>query len=151
MYVLSDAGQGLRIDPANFKEPSTVNGRAVMRLDDDQQVVCYEISVNDQEEFIVAVTRGGWASAHPMFRVNTVKGSGKGVSCMKVHQGDSILAAALSKGAQGYGVKVVTSNGTEHSIRHTTLKNCNLRGKTGEQYLTRDSFIGWNKKPVEVT
>jgi len=151
LLVVSDEGNALRINPSAFSEPSTVNGRKVMRLDDGQKVIAYTMVEDEDEDHVVVITRMGFGTAFLSKYVKEVKGAGKGVRCINMTStpGDSVLAAGVSSGTQGGGVTVVTSKGTEESYRHTSLKVV-PRGKMGEQLKSRVTFVSVIKEVVEL-
>lgn len=148
LVVVSDTGQGLRIDPTTFSEPSTVNGRRVIRLEEGQRVVGYDIVTDGEEDHIVLVTRDAFVLTFKSRYVRQVKAAGKGVHCMIVGPGDSILAMGVSSGTQGGGVTVVTSNGAEESYRHTSLRVTGSR-KRGVKKKSTVTFVSTLKDVVE--
>lgn len=150
LLVVTDAGNGLRVDPNTFSEPSTVNGRRIIRLDEGQSVAGYSMVTDPDEDHVVLVTRQGFATTFKSSLVKEVKGSGKGVRCIVLRdkKRDSVIAVGVSSGTQGGGVTVVTSKGSEESYRHTSLTPTR-RGTVGEQVKSRVHFVEFKKEVVE--
>lgn len=145
--VIADNGKGFLIDHAGYSEPSTVTGRKIMRLEDNENVVAYDLVHDLEEDHIVVITRGARAIAFRAKYLSEVRSAAKGVKCITLMSGDSVLVGGVTTGAQG-SLTVVTSNGAEKALRHTTV-GVTTRGGVGKELLSRDSFVSYLKETVE--
>jgi DNA gyrase/topoisomerase IV subunit A len=105
---------------------------------DDAVVACY---VSCGAEYASIATEGGRALCFPVAQVNVVRGASKGVTAIKLHTGDRVLAFELTIRAFE-GAAVRTRQGREEVARPS--KHLGRRGGKGSVVLKRDRFVSWD-------
>lgn len=146
--IVTNDGKGLRISYEAFREPSNTKGRKSFKLNPGKTLVCVTPLTDETQDHVVILTRGSRALAFKSKYVPVVKKASKGVKCMTMLTDDEVIAAGVTQGSQG-SLIVETSQGTQKSIRHTTI-GVKTRGGVGKSLMVRDNFISCPKSVEEL-
>jgi DNA gyrase/topoisomerase IV subunit A len=141
--ALTLLGRVLRFPLAAHAEPSTKNGRKLVRLDDGDAV--FAVLPSRAGDRVSAATRGGRAIVFAAEEVGVLKAAGKGVTGIKLRDGDAVMAFGLFGTAEG-GVDVVTSRGRELCVSERVL-GLSHRGAKGNVILQVGSIETWRRGP----
>jgi DNA gyrase subunit A len=104
------SGRGLRFCLSGLLDPSTRNGRKYARVDDGDPIIAVQTTAGADE--LLVVSRDGQALALPVEEVNLVRGPGRGVTLIKLKEGDVVIGAAVVKGGVG-GLLIQPARGGE--------------------------------------
>ena len=141
--ALTQQGRVLRFPLSLHEEPSTRNGRKVMRLDEGDAV--FSVLVCRPGDRVSIATRGGRAMVFLADDVSILKAAGKGVTGIKLRDGDQVMAFALSPDANG-GVDVVTNRKREVHVSERAF-GLSTRGSRGCVVLQVGSIDEWKRSP----
>lgn len=145
---ISESGQSVRFSLDRFEEPSNVNGRMYMRLDDGDGVV--NVEVCDGTEMVALASHEGRGLMFPVREVSHVKGAAKGVKAISLEGDDTVLDFALSSERLD-GLEVETNQGRRTFIRRTKSKfEPTSRGNKGRYVIRRGHLIRSYRPPVEI-
>ena len=135
-------GRGLRASLVHFQEPSTKAGRKFCKVSGSDSVVAAYGS--NATEWASIATHKGRMLVYPVSEINTVRSAGKGVTAIKLNEGDTVLAFELTTDKFG-GATVVTSQGREDTARAS--KHLGKRADKGSVILRRGHFAEWVREP----
>jgi DNA gyrase subunit A len=140
--AMSRGGRVLRFPLATHEEPSTKNGRRYARLDEGDRI--FAVLPSQGDERVSVASRKGRAMVFPVGEIPVLRAAGKGVTGIKLHEGDTLLAFDLAA-APDQGVLVVTEQGREV---HVTEREFDLseRGNVGRVLLKRGSLTEWRNR-----
>ena len=125
LAVTSD-GFALRFGLASFVEPSTRSGRRFARPSATSSIL--GVSVIHGTETIIAVTEACRAMICPAQEINYLSGPGKGVTLIRLGQGDRVLGYKPSNGDRDLMV-VVTNRGAKKTISTAKYKTVGRGGR----------------------
>lgn len=146
IVAASDAGQILRMGVENFSEPSTVVGRAYMKLGKGEQVLRVEPSAGDEN--VCLASGNGNVLIFPVNQISVMKNAAKGVIAMRLDKGDRVAGFTLSDAAR-QGLEVETSRGRTEIVRTTKFEVSN-RGNKGRSIIKRGSIARVIYETVEI-
>jgi len=144
--VTSD-GQSLRIALENYGEPSTVSGRAFMKVAKGEQLL--RVEPTSGSENVCLATKDGYCLIFPVGQIPIMKNAAKGVIAMRLNAGDEIIGFALSEAAR-QGLEVETTRGRSEIIRPTKFPVAN-RGNKGRLIIKRGGIKRVVYPVVEIT
>lgn len=130
--AITRAGKGLRFPLDVHKEKSTKSGRRFIRLDDafkDDAVVRVQVLAGD--EHVALVTEEARALVFKATSLNLLRGSGKGVTAIKLQDEDRVLDFALGR-SKTEGLAIKTSRGREVHVCPDTYNETSRGGKGTE-------------------
>ncbi|TDI74674.1 MAG: DNA topoisomerase IV subunit A [Bacteroidetes bacterium] len=133
--AVSSEGYCLRVSVSNFAEPSTKNGRQVMRTSGSGSVIA--VYPASGVENLCLATEKGFVLVFPVRQIPVVKSAAKGVIAMRLSAGDRVVGYALSASAR-QGLEVETSRGRREIVRPTKFPVSN-RGNKGKSIISRGS------------
>ena len=139
--AVSRGGRGLRFQLATHAPVSTRSGRRYMRSAEGVAAVY----LTRGGEYATLATEGGNCLAYPVEELKIVRGSGKGITAIKLGQDDRLLAFELHT-RPGEGARVLTTNGREETARHTKFGG--KRGARGRNVIRRGGFTTWIQGPT---
>lgn len=113
-------------------KPSTKSGRTLSKDEGFVEV----LDLSDDDLHLTVISKEGRVLS---FHVNEI--NPKVDRAMIMSQKDEVVAITLSSGARGGSVKVRTSRGGIHEIRHTS-HGVSKKGRIGTLVLKRDKFKG---------
>ncbi len=146
--ALSESGQSIRFSLDSYEEPSTVNGRLFMRLDDDDTIV--NVEQCDGTELVAVASRNGRGLMFPVREISHVKGPAKGVRAMSLDKNDTLLDFTLARERLD-GLEVETNQGRREIIRATKSKFApTSRGNKGRLIILRGHLIRSHRPPLEI-
>lgn len=137
VVAMSRGGRTLQLPLGLFAEPSTRNGRTVMRLAGGKlpgtkvadRVVA--ACVSDGSELVSLATRQGRALIYPVEETKALSGPGKGVLAIKLAKGDHVVGFALATHRMD-GLDVETNRGRREVIRSNKFSVASRAGKGRE-------------------
>jgi DNA gyrase subunit A len=132
-------GRALAFPLAAHEEPSTKNGRRYARLDEGDKV--FGVRIFQGGERVCVASRQGRAMCFDVGELPILRAAGKGVTGIKLHEGDTLLAMALSLDPTR-GVRVVTEQGKEYNVCEKEFK-LSSRGAIGRVLLKRGVLTEW--------
>ncbi|TVR03309.1 MAG: DNA topoisomerase IV subunit A [Deltaproteobacteria bacterium] len=147
IIALSRGGRCLRLAVSTFEEPSTVQGRLLMRLDDrvpHDAVVA--VRPTDGAEAVSLATQKGRCLIFPVDEVKILSGAGKGVTAIKLQNDDHVLGFVLTTERMG-GLEVETNRGRTEVVRPNKF-GVSGRGNRGREII-RLGYIARIHEPVE--
>lgn len=148
MLAITERGQGVRLGLESYEEPSTVRGRAYMRLDDGDSVVNVEPCRGD--EIVAMASREGRGLTFYAHELSYYKGAAKGVRAMALDKGDSVLDFTLVH-SEYDGLEVETSRGARQTVRASLAKfSPASRGNRGRWIIQRGHVIRSHRPAVEI-
>ena len=98
------------------------------------------VYVSDGTETLSIASVQGRGICFPAEEVKIIRGSGKGVTGIKLRPSDRVMAFELTQG-KFEGALVTTSTGREETIRPS--KFAGRRGGRGRVVLKRGTFVNW--------
>jgi DNA gyrase subunit A len=134
-------GRGQRFPLSLHATPSTRNGRRYLRS--TRGVLAVYVARDDH--YISLATKGGNCLAYPVEELNIRAGAGKGVSAIKLSEGDEVLAFEVVSRALS-GATVITTNGREETARYSKFGA--RRGARGRAVIRRGGFATWVQRPI---
>jgi len=133
--VTSD-GQTLRMGLEKLGEPSTVAGRAFMKIASGEALLRVEPSSG--AENLCLATREGNCLIFPAGQIPVMKNAAKGVIAIRLNSGDSVIGFTLSAAAR-QGLEVETNRGRTEIVRPTKFPIAN-RGNKGRLIIKRGAI-----------
>ncbi len=134
--AVSSDGYSLRFGLAPFVEPSTRAGRRFARPSEGAEIV--GVAKVTGTEILIAATAQGRGILCQADEVNYLSGPGKGVTLIKLAEGDRVLGFIASTGDRDL-LTVETSRGAEQTIS-TGKYEVTGRGGKGRALLQRGQF-----------
>lgn len=148
MLAISDNGLGVRFAIESYLEPSTVRGRACMKLGKGALMVNCEPCRGD--EIVAIATRGGRAMTFMAKDIASYKGVAKGVKAIALEKKDTVLDFTLTTDPYE-GLDVETNRGTRYVIRASLSKFSPIaRGNRGQSVIRKGHLIRSHRPAVEV-
>ncbi len=144
--AITRMGKGLRFPLELHRERSTKTGRRFIRLSgkDDGVVAVYPCT---HDASVSLATVGGRALLFPVSDLNVLKGSGKGVTAIKLDN-DTVMAFRLVQGKND-GLKVVTNRGRQVVINARTYHS-SRRGGKGTEVIRRGKISLLEMDPIVI-
>lgn len=136
-------GRGLRIALDGFVEPSTRSGRRYMKVDDAGDGVLV-VWLSAGTEIMSLASEGGNMLAYPIAELPVVKAAGRGITAMKLNEGDTVFAFELAR-TPAEGALVKTPQGREEIARLSKFGG--KRGDKGGVVIKRGGFVEWVRTP----
>lgn len=93
LFLATSEGRGYRMSLETFAEPSTRAGRKFAKPPAGVEVV--KVSLAQGSEALMCVSRNGRAALFPLEEVNFLNGASKGVTLIKLEEGDRLLTARV--------------------------------------------------------
>ncbi len=137
-------GRVLRFPLATHEDPSTRNGRRFCRVNPGDAV--FTVLPCDGTERVAVASSLGRAMLFRAAEVPILKASGKGVTGIKLRDGDGVMAVELATTSLA-GPEVSTSFGRELVVRERKF-GISKRGARGKVVLQRGSIDEWRRKAV---
>jgi DNA gyrase subunit A len=139
-------GRAMRFPLAGHEEVSTKNGRRYARLDEQDRV--YAVLPSPGADRVSVATRKGRAMVFPTAEIPVLRAAGKGVTGIKLHEGDTLLAFDLVTDPT-QGVLVVTEMGRDVLVSEDEF-GLSERGAVGKVVLKRGSLVEWKNRRAVV-
>jgi DNA gyrase subunit A len=140
-------GKAVRVPLASFLEPSTVQGRTLMRLDAEAtQDGVVLASLSDGHEVVSLASRQGRCINFPVADINVLSGVGKGVAALKLTGEDRVLGATLCRHRDD-GLTVETNRGRIDTVRPSRYAVVR-RGNRGHELLRTGYIARIHTEPV---
>ena len=136
------SGRGLRFCLSGLLDPSTRNGRKYARVDDGDPIIAVQTTAGGDE--LLLVSRDGQALALPVDEVNLVRGPGRGVSVLKLKEGDAVIAAAVMRGDTA-SLVIQPARGGEVVVEAKTVRGS--RATTGKAVAKKLGPCAWRPVP----
>jgi DNA gyrase subunit A len=148
MLAIGENGFGVRFAIEPFLEPSTVRGRACMKLGKGEQMVNCEPCRGD--EIVAIATRDGRGMTFMANEIASYKNVAKGVKAIALDKKDSVLDFTLC--TTNYdGLELETNRGSIQGVRASLSKFSPIaRGNRGQWVIHKGHLIRSLRKPVEV-
>lgn len=146
VVAVSSEGKGVRVDPSRFEDPSTVRGRRFMKVDDNQDVL--NVNLIEDDSPLLVVTEGGRINVFDTEEVSFMKSVAQGVRCIRLEDGDEVIAAKVVN-SRGGNLVVETTNGAEKNLTANTYDELE-RDSKGHHLMKRGGISKWNRKVIEV-
>ena len=137
-------GRVLRFALASHEEVSTRSGRRFARLNPGDSVLL--VSPVEAGQNLALATRQGRAMLFDVEEIPVLKAAGKGVTGIKLRDGDEVVAAQCVLGSL-QGPTVHTSFGRELVVRERKF-GIGKRGGRGRVVLKRGTIDQWDRGPV---
>jgi DNA gyrase subunit A len=150
-YVIgiSRGGKTARFGLSMFKEPSTVNGRMVMRLDKAvKNDLVVGIFLTHGHENVSMATHKGRCLIFQATDSKILSGAGKGVLAIKLQKGDYVVGFTLCTHRME-GLEVETSFGRTEVIRSNKFSVAKRGGK-GREVIRRGTIAKVHLKALEL-
>jgi DNA gyrase subunit A len=141
---VTKGGKTMRFSLTTFQDVSTKRGRRFARLASGDRV--FIVYPTDGTETLNLATVKGRALVFDSAEVNMLRAAGRGVTAIKLQEGDSVMAAELCTSTMD-GPTVVTAQGREFVVRERKFKRAS-RGGRGRVVLKRGSIETWISKPM---
>ncbi len=139
LVALTRCGNAVRMALQPFMEPSTVAGRTYVRLaDEGEDGVLRAFPCGGGEEVCLA-TYLGRVLVFQASEINVFKGAARGVSAIRLEEGDSVLDFALARSGEG-GLEIETSFGRREVVRASKF-GLGGRNKKGRALLKRGHLV----------
>ncbi len=146
--AVCESGQSIRFSIEGYEEPSTVNGRLFMRVDDGDAVV--NVEATDGTELVAIASRDGRGLMFNVREISHVKGPAKGVRAISLDGKDTVLDFTLCRERLD-GLEVETNQGRREIIRATKIKfEPTSRGNKGRLIIRRGHLIRSHREPMEI-
>lgn len=144
-YVVSVSAKGRiqRLPLSLYAEPSTRAGRKLARIDKGDELVAAWLAGGG--EWACLASTGGNALAFPLAEANLLKSAGKGVTAMKLKDGDSVLAFEIVS-KEHHALNVQTTNGRD--VRVSPRTYAGSRANLGTAVIRRGGFGAWVRTPT---
>ena len=110
--ALTSGGRVIRFPLATHAEPSTKTGRKYAKCDEGDSLLSVWPSLSDSH--VCVVTKNGRGLCFPAGTVPAVMAAGKGVTAIKLAEGDVVIAGEVCKA--GAGPTVTLSNGQTSNV-----------------------------------
>ena len=148
MLAVADNGLGVRFGLEPYLEPSTVRGRAYMKVKKGERVLNCEPCRGD--EIVAIATREGRAMTFMASEVATYKGVAKGVKTIALEKKDSVLDFTLTSNPY-QGLEVETNRGSRQVVRASLSKFSPIaRGNRGQWVIHKGHLIRSHRPAVEI-
>jgi DNA gyrase subunit A len=144
VVAITRRGRVLRFPLASHEEISTRSGRRYARLNSGDNVMAAYTS--DLDVNVAVATNQGRAMLFPVSEVPVLRAAGKGVTGIKLRDGDELIAAELARGSLA-GPTVHTSFGRELVVRERKF-GVSKRGGRGKVVLKRGTIDIWDRGPT---
>ena len=95
-------------------------------------------------EIVSLASEGGNMLAYPIAELPVVKAAGRGITAMKLNEGDTVFAFELAR-TPAEGALVKTPQGREEIARLTKFGG--KRGDKGGVVIKRGGFVEWVRTP----
>jgi len=139
----STEGRGYRLSLESFCEPSTRAGRRFARPSPGEEVV--QVSMCRGSEALMCVTRNGRALLCPLEEVSYLNGASKGVTLVKLEDGDRLLALKVCAG-DGDSLSVQRSDGGKVIELKAGSMTMIGRGGKGKDVIKRGQLVIVNEE-----
>jgi len=136
-------GRAVRFALKTHEDASTKSGRKYARLNKGDQVFVVYPCEGDERACIA--TKQGRAIVFELTDVPVLKAAGKGVTGIKLREGDEVMAFELGRSSLD-GPTVTTSFGRELVVRERKF-GITKRGGRGKVVLTRGTIDAWHREP----
>lgn len=141
--ALTRFGRVLRFSLGSHEEQSTRAGRKYARLASGDRVVA--VYATSGTERVAVASKGGRAMLFESSEVPILRAAGKGVTGIKLRDGDEVMCFELAEGSLG-GPTVLTGQGRELVVRERKF-GISRRGGRGRVVLKRGSIDTWVREP----
>jgi DNA gyrase subunit A len=141
--AVSQHGKVVRLPIALVADVSNRNGRAVMKLDADGDLVVAAYPSTGDEQVCLASVQGN-VLTFPANEIPVLRGAGKGVMAMKLRPDDRVLAYELHTD-KATGPLVLTQLGREETVN--SRRFAGARADRGAQLFRRGYFALWKRPP----
>lgn len=138
-------GRVLRFSLSSHTEVSQRTGRRYAKLDTGDRVLNVEPAAG--HEWACVATHLGNALAFPIAEANLLRSAGKGVTGIKLKEGDSVLAFGLVEN-RGEGVLVTGSRGGDTLVSPQAFEGA--RADRGKAVFKKGGFTDWTREPYRL-
>lgn len=147
--AITSAGMGVRFDLSVFQDPSTRLGRKYVKVRPGEESVNVDILMEPSAETVVAVVSSrGRMLLCKVEDIAFLAGPGRGVTVMKLEQGDRVLAYRLLRGKSDQ-LTLVKDDGSTLSISPRKYQIVGRGGK-GVSLFKRGTLIGAEQPEIEL-
>ena len=147
MVAVSRKGMGLRFALDAHREASTRTGRRFAKTSEGDEIVM--VAPADEADFVCVATERSHVLVCKAGEINLLANPGKGVTVIKVKEGDRVIGAAVARGKGETPLVVDTSGGKRIEIGPKTY-GVTTRGGKGRE-LGRRIQLTIVAPPVKVT